>query len=69
MASGAGSLNVLIGGPAVYNGALEHRPTLGFGHPAKAAHITAALMLVERTVILWLAVLIVLALLSVPLHV
>ena len=69
MASGAGSLNVLIGGPAVYHGALEHRPTLGFGHPAKAAHITAALMLVERTVILWLAVLIVLALLSVPLHV
>jgi adenosylcobinamide-phosphate synthase len=69
MASGAGSLNVLIGGPAVYNGALEHRPTLGFGHPAKATHITAALMLVERTVILWLAVLIVLALLSVPLHV
>jgi adenosylcobinamide-phosphate synthase len=69
MASGAGSLNVLIGGPAVYNGMLEHRPMLGFGHPAKAAHITAALMLVERTVILWLAVLIVLALLSVPLHV
>ena len=66
MAAGAGSLNVLIGGPAVYHGALEHRPTLGFGHPAKAAHVTAALRLVERTLILWLAVLIVLALLSVP---
>jgi adenosylcobinamide-phosphate synthase len=68
MASGAGSLNVLIGGPAMYHGALEHRPTLGFGHPAKATHVTAALMLVERTVILWLAALIVLALLSVPFH-
>ncbi|WP_144145014.1 adenosylcobinamide-phosphate synthase CbiB [Paraburkholderia sp. BCC1884] len=66
MASGAGSLNVLIGGPAVYNGILEHRPMLGFGHPAKAAHVTAALALVERTIVLWLAVLIVLALLSVP---
>jgi adenosylcobinamide-phosphate synthase len=66
MSSGAGSLNVLIGGPAVYHGVLEHRPTLGFGHPAKAAHVSAALALVERTVILWLAVLIVLALLSVP---
>lgn len=68
MASGAGSLNVLIGGPAVYHGVLEDRPTLGFGHPAKAAHIVAALMLVERTLVLWLAVLIVLALLSVPFH-
>jgi adenosylcobinamide-phosphate synthase len=68
MAAGAGSLNVLIGGPAVYHGALEHRPTLGFGHSAKASHVTAALALVERTVILWLAVLIVLALLSVPFH-
>ncbi|KXU89300.1 cobalamin biosynthesis protein [Paraburkholderia monticola] len=68
MASGAGSLNVLIGGPAVYHGTLEHRPPLGFGHPAEARHVGAALMLVERTVILWLAVLIVLALLSVPFH-
>ncbi|HEY2024882.1 adenosylcobinamide-phosphate synthase CbiB [Paraburkholderia sp.] len=68
MAAGAGSLNVLVGGPAVYHGALEQRPTLGFGHPAETRHVGAALMLVERTVILWLAVLIVLALLSVPFH-
>ncbi|SDH60128.1 adenosylcobinamide-phosphate synthase CbiB [Paraburkholderia phenazinium] len=68
MASGAGSLNVLLGGSAVYHGALEARPTLGAGQPATTAHIVAALQLVERTVILWLAVLIVLALLSVPFH-
>ena len=66
MASGAGSLNVLIGGPAVYHGSVEYRPTLGFGHPARASHVTAALTLIEHTVILWLALLIVLALLSVP---
>jgi adenosylcobinamide-phosphate synthase len=66
MAAGAGSLNVLIGGPAVYHGSIERRPTLGAGQPAKASHVTAALILVERTEILWLAVLIALALLSVP---
>ncbi|APR35325.1 adenosylcobinamide-phosphate synthase CbiB [Paraburkholderia sp. SOS3] len=66
MASGAGSLNVLIGGPAVYNGEVERRPTLGAGEPPGATHVHAALALVERTEILWLAVLIVLALTSVP---
>lgn len=68
MASGAGSLNVLLGGPAVYHGVPEHRPTLGAGQPASPAHVLAALQLVQRSVILWLAVLIVLALLSVPFH-
>jgi adenosylcobinamide-phosphate synthase len=66
MASGAGSLNVLLGGAAMYHGAIEQRPTLGAGQPANAGHIVAALQLVNRTVTLWLAVLIVLALLSVP---
>lgn len=66
MAAGAGSLNVLLGGPAVYHGALEHRPVLGAGQPANAVHVMAALHLVQRSVILWLAILIVLALLSVP---
>lgn len=69
MASGAGSLNVLIGGPAVYHGVLEPRPTLGAGQVANARHVIAALNLVERTVTLWLAALIVLALLSVPFYV
>ncbi|MEW6346326.1 MAG: adenosylcobinamide-phosphate synthase CbiB [Paraburkholderia sp.] len=68
MASGAGSLNVLLGGAAVYHGAIETRPTLGAGQTASTTHIVAALQLVERTVILWLAALIVLALLSVPFH-
>jgi len=68
MAAGAGSLNVLLGGAAVYHGAIEQRPTLGAGHAATAAHVSAALQLVQRTVTLWLAVLIVLALLSVPFH-
>jgi adenosylcobinamide-phosphate synthase len=66
MAAGAGSLNVLLGGPAVYQGKIERRPTLGAGQPASASHVSAALQLVERTTILWLAALIALALLSMP---
>jgi adenosylcobinamide-phosphate synthase len=66
MASGAGCLNVLLGGAAVYHGVTEQRPTLGAGHTASAQHIEAALILVERSVILWLAMFIALALLSVP---
>ena len=64
MAAGAGSLDVLLGGAAVYHGVEEQRPVLGSGAPPQPADITAALRLVERTVLLWLAVLIVLALLA-----
>ncbi|WDD94955.1 adenosylcobinamide-phosphate synthase CbiB [Burkholderia sp. FERM BP-3421] len=59
MAAGAGSLNVVIGGPAVYHGALEVRPVLGAGQPAGPGHVRAALALVARTAILWLALLLV----------
>ena len=65
MAAGAGSLNVVLGGPAVYHGELETRPTLGAGEPASPAHVRAALSLVARTSILWLALLLAGAALSV----
>jgi adenosylcobinamide-phosphate synthase len=68
MAAGAGSLNVLLGGPAIYNGALETRPVLGFGMTASPRHVVAALRLVERTTLLWLAVLLVLAFTGVGFH-
>ncbi|KMQ80655.1 Adenosylcobinamide-phosphate synthase [Candidatus Burkholderia pumila] len=68
MASGAGSLNVLIGGAAVYHGVLEARPTLGAGHDATPRHVVPALRLVERSTLLWLAVLLILALLSATAH-
>ncbi|SAL62206.1 cobalamin biosynthesis protein CobD [Caballeronia cordobensis] len=61
MASGAGSLNVLIGGAAVYHGVLETRPTLGAGHSASPKHIVAALRLVERATLMWLAMLLIFA--------
>ena len=68
MASGAGSLNVLIGGAAVYHGVLESRPTLGAGHGATPRHVVAALRLVDRSLVLWLAVFLILAILSVTTH-
>ncbi|NIE66178.1 adenosylcobinamide-phosphate synthase CbiB [Burkholderia sp. Ax-1719] len=69
MAAGAGSLNVLLGGAAVYHGAIEERPPLGAGLPPRAQDVEAALRLVERTTILWLATLIALAFVSVATHV
>jgi adenosylcobinamide-phosphate synthase len=68
MASGAGSLNVLIGGAAVYHGALESRPTLGAGMAAAPHHVVSALRLVERTVWLWVAIYLIVAFLSVGFH-
>ncbi|KMY85360.1 Adenosylcobinamide-phosphate synthase [Candidatus Paraburkholderia calva] len=68
MASGAGSLNVLIGGAAVYHGVLEHRPTLGTGHDATPRDVVSALRLVERSTLLWLAILLVFALSSATVH-
>jgi adenosylcobinamide-phosphate synthase len=68
MAAGAGSLNVVLGGTAVYDGAPERRPVLGAGVPARAEHVAAALHLVQRGVVVWLAILIALALTSLPFH-
>lgn len=56
MASGAGALNVKLGGAAVYHGQLEQRPTLGAGAPAVGADIDRAWRLVTHTTALWLAV-------------
>jgi adenosylcobinamide-phosphate synthase len=69
MAAGAGSLNVLLGGAAVYHGTLEERPSLGTGAPPRAQDVDAALRLVERTTVLWLAALLALAFVSVATHV
>ncbi|WP_173862699.1 adenosylcobinamide-phosphate synthase CbiB [Zoogloea sp. LCSB751] len=54
MASGAGALDLSLGGPAIYHGHLETRPSLGAGRPAAAADIDKALALVQNSVWLWL---------------
>jgi len=56
MSSGAGALGVQLGGAAIYDGEVEHRPPLGAGLPATGADIRRAWDLVARTTVLWLAV-------------
>jgi adenosylcobinamide-phosphate synthase len=56
MSSGAGALGVQLGGAAIYDGEVEHRPPLGAGLPATGADIRRAWHLVVHTTTLWLAV-------------
>ncbi len=53
MASGAGSLQIILGGDSVYGGQLESRATLGCGREAQGTDIAGALALVNRTLVLW----------------
>lgn len=48
MASGAGALNLTIGGRAFYHGQEELRPVLGIGDTAKAVDIRRSVKLVNR---------------------
>lgn len=57
MAAGAGSLGVRLGGGAPYHGGWKDKPWLGEGKAASADSIAAAIALVQRTLALWLLVL------------
>jgi adenosylcobinamide-phosphate synthase len=56
MAAGAGSLGVLLGGNAVYEGREEERPYLGCGQDPDHRHIRAAIRLVQRGLLAWLGI-------------
>ncbi|MCL4409130.1 MAG: adenosylcobinamide-phosphate synthase CbiB [Gammaproteobacteria bacterium] len=56
MASGAGALDVQLGGAACYHGEWHQRSQLGTSNPAEANDIGRALRLVSNSVLLWLAV-------------
>lgn len=56
MAAGAGSLGLLLGGPACYHGKLESRPLLGTGRIPDIQDIDHALRLIRRSLVLWLIV-------------
>lgn len=64
MAAGAGALCVKLGGAAIYHGEIEQRPPLGCGMAVRASDITRAVQLVRHTLYLWLAVIVLGALLS-----
>ncbi len=52
MASGAGALQLKLGGTAVYHGKEKSRPELGYGHQAQAKDIKAAIDLLDRSIYL-----------------
>ena len=56
MASGAGALDVQLGGAACYQGEWHQRPLLGTANIAEANDIGRALRLVSNSVLLWLSV-------------
>jgi adenosylcobinamide-phosphate synthase len=56
MASGAGALNIQLGGAACYHGKWHQRPLLGTSNPAEAHDIERALRLVFNSMLLWLSV-------------
>jgi adenosylcobinamide-phosphate synthase len=57
MAAGAGSLGVLLGGPASYHGVMQHRPLLGEGRMPDAEDIDSALQLIRHSLVIWLVAL------------
>ncbi len=66
MASGAGALNVALGGVAQYHDQLQHRPSLGpslelgeeYGQAPSAKTIEQACRLVNRALLLWVSLII-----------
>lgn len=66
MASGAGALGIQLGGPAIYHGQLETRPTLGCGQPPDARAVRRAIRLVRHGLWLWLGLAALLAMASQP---
>ena len=56
MVSGAGALNLCLGGPASYHGAIKHKPWFGSGATPTAADIGRATRMVRHCLWLWLAV-------------
>lgn len=58
MSSGAGSLQVILGGPTYYHGKLVDKPFFGEGTKPSGNDIHRTINLVDRTVYLWFLVII-----------
>lgn len=62
VATGAGALNLEVGGDIYYQGELKKRPKLGTGKIPDLSDISRSCDLVERSMILWLAFILVVSL-------
>lgn len=56
MATGAGALQVQLGGTAIYHGKTKSRPTLGSGNLPQTQDLQRAIKLVDHSVYLWAAI-------------
>lgn len=56
MASGAGALQIKLGGAAIYHGKKVARPNLGCGNQAEIMDVDRAIQLVNKSIIIWLVV-------------
>lgn len=56
MASGAGALDIVIGGPTSYEGVMVDKVYLGIGKPALSIDIQRSMLLVEKSLLAWLLV-------------
>lgn len=59
MCSGAGALGIKLGGGAYYHGVWQQRPIMGCGRSASVGDIDRSIALIDKTVGLWSAVLVV----------
>jgi adenosylcobinamide-phosphate synthase len=63
MAAGASALNIKLGGDATYAGQVINKPELGCGYDAELDDIKRALKLVDKVLVLWVFVLVMLGIL------
>ena len=56
MASGAAALNITLGGAASYHGETTLRSSLGCGHLPKPEDLERSIRLINRQLVLWLAI-------------
>ena len=59
MATGAGALNLQLGGTAIYHGKEKPRPTIGYGEKPTASDIQASIYLLDKSIYLSAALLII----------
>ncbi|MBF0443966.1 MAG: cobalamin biosynthesis protein CobD [Magnetococcales bacterium] len=63
MATGAGALEVILGGHTVYHGVAQQNPIMGVGYPPVIADIPRAIGLVRQGVVLWSVVVLIIGVL------
>ncbi len=59
MASGAGALNISLGGAAIYHGQNIERPELGCDQSPQVSDISRAIHLVYKSIFIWLLVIVI----------